>query len=143
MLTLQPLVRAAFITGYDWRVVGVFPTDPEDRRHWFNYTVGLSTYELWCSCYSIEGRGIDNELNAVILNVIGGAMRLGIVGMGDEVRVPLGIPDEEGEWERDAEAIWWIRAHRVPSKTKGVFLAGASRWTVPLIWSSPLGWPDE
>jgi hypothetical protein len=135
-------VRAEFPDGWPWTIVGVFPNDADDRYSWFDYTVGLGSVELWCSCYSLEGRGADNDLIAMILNVVGGGWRLGLVSYGDQVAVPLGIADEHGEWVRDETAMFWISNYRVPSRTKQVNMRGRADWTVPLIWSSPLGWPE-
>lgn len=140
---LRADVYEHFPDGWPWTVVGVFPTDPDDVHSWFNYTVGLGGAEMWTSCYSIEGRGMDNDLACTILNVIAGAWSMGIAALGDQVEVPLGIPGPDGEWVRDAASYWWIPTWRVPSRTKQVFVPGTASWTVPLLWSSPLGWPED
>lgn len=138
---LRPQVLEHYPDGWPWQVVGVFPVEP-DGREWFDYTVGLGLVELHCPCFSIEGRGMGNDLCASILNVIAAAWRLGYVAYGDSVTVPLGIPGPDGGWERDADAVFWIAHERVPARTKQVNMTTAD-WCVPLIWSSPLGWPDE
>jgi hypothetical protein len=145
IITLAPLVHAYYPTEWPWMQVGVFPTSDQDvtSRSWFNYTVGLGAAELWMPCQSIEGRALGNEMTGEVLNMLAGAWQMGLVHLGDDVTVPVGIADDDGEWERDAEAVVWISTYRVPSRTKQVFVPGAARWTVPLLWSSPLGWPDD
>lgn len=133
--------------GWPWQVIGVFPTadqsEFEQNYSWFNYTVGLGLHELWVSCVSIEGRGMGNEVCCEILNVIGGAWQLGYVGFGEDIVVPLGIPNEDGEWDHDADSVWWLSTYWVPSHLKQVNMPGRAERTVPIIWSSPLGWPRD
>lgn len=139
-------VRQHYPDGWTWQVIGVFPTPDlegvEAELAWFNYTSGLGPCELHVPCTSIEGRALSNDLACVVLNTIAGAWQMGLVAHGDSVIVPLGIPGADGDWERDADSVWWISSQRVPARSKAVNMT-AAEWCVPLRWSSPLGWPDE
>lgn len=133
--------------SFPWQQVGVFPVEDDDPDYrpqddWFNYTVGLGDVELWVSCVSVEGRAGGNELIAGILNVLAAAWRVGAIERGDSVVIPLGIPDDEGKWSRNADSIWWIGLEDEPAWKRKVNMSYAD-WCVPVLWSSPLGWPEE
>jgi len=123
---------------YPWNQVGVFPTAEDDLLYsWFNYTVGLGWAELWASCVSIEGRSAGNELTAIILNVLASSWRDGIIHYGDDIIVPIGMPDGT-----DVDSIWWIGRMREPAAKRGCNV-GKPDWCVPILWTSPLGWRDD
>lgn len=140
---LRPIVQVLRSGGqpWPWQQVGVFPTEQEHLPwEWFNYTVGLPI-ELVVSCTSIEGRACDNNLVAAVLNTVTAGWVTGRVTFGDSIIVPLGIADPDGEWERDADAIWWLANESAPSRNHGVNVSDAER-CCPIVWSSPLGWPE-
>jgi hypothetical protein len=125
--------------NYPWMQVGVFPTKDSalPERDWFNYTVGLGLAELWVPCMSVEGRAAGNQLVGGILNTLAAAWTKGVLGYGDNVVVPLGIPDAD-----DADSIWWVKGEREPARRRQVNMTVAE-WVVPVLWSSPLGWADD
>ena len=126
--------------GWPWQQVGVFPTDDEHFPYeFFNYTVGLGPIELVVSAVSIEGRAAGNQLVAGILNILAAAWTVGRVSFGDSVIVPLGIPDEDGNWLRDGDSIWWFANEVALAEHHGVNVSEAM-FCCPIIWSSPLGW---
>lgn len=127
---------------YPWMQIGVFPVKEEDTSSWFNYTVGLSTYEVVIPCYSIEGRGAGNDLIAEVINAIGVGIVSGLLAPGDTLNFPFGIPGDDGEWERDADVFFWLRDSLDDARRHGVFQSPA-RYCLPVVWSSPQGWPDE
>lgn len=130
---------------WPWRVVGVFPTEDTEGDHgaWWNsfcYTAGLDL-DLWAPICSIEGRCADWELTCSVLNVIGAGLLEGMLDIGDDVRVPLGIPDQHGEWDRDEDSVWWIGLPEWNDRRQANL--GGRRLILPVLWSSPLGWGDE
>lgn len=143
MTEIAPEIRAGFPDGWPWRVIGVFPTDTSERPEadWFNYTSGLGLAELHVPCCSIEGRALGNEIACAVLNVIAGGWRFGIIGYGDSIVVPLGVPDENGDWSHDVNSIWWVHDNWKPARELAVNMTEAD-YAIPILWSSPLGWPD-
>lgn len=133
-------------TEWPFLQVGVFPTEDlaEDAQdfEWFNYTVGLGPHELHLPCVSIEGRALGNELAGAALNLFGLCVVEGLVSPGDSVLVPLGVPNSFGEWDYDADAVFWLSDKVVPARSLGVNMTEA-QWALPIRWSSPLGWPDD
>ena len=139
---LHGVAQQFIATGWPWRQVGVFPTNPETALYdHFNYTVGLGEVELRMTCQSIEGRGMPNDLAGGILNRIAAGWVRGLVTYGDTVIVPLGIVGEDKEWERDAESPFWIGSDALPARDLCCFASDAM-WACPIIWTSPLGWPE-
>ena len=126
--------------GYPWRVMGIFPTadteEPQAWWNWFNYTVGLGPWELWMPCCSIEGRAAGNELLTPIINAIGSAVQLGVVQPFDSVVVPLGIPNED-----DRDGIFWIGDTVIDEQNRYQCNMSPTVGVIPILWSSPLGWP--
>jgi len=144
--SLTPYLHNILADGdIPWTVVGVFATEddvidgpPEAWWKSFCYTSGLLVMtEMWAPCASIEGRMAGHELTAFVLNHLGAAFRAGALNVGDEVIVPLGVPDKEG----DVDTIWWI-GEEGPARYRQVNMSDAD-WVVPVMWSSPLGWPEE
>jgi hypothetical protein len=128
--------------GWPWQQVGVFPTNPESAAYdHFNYTVGLGDAEMRVSCVSIEGRHMPNDLAGGILNRLCAGWVRGLIGYGDTVIVPLGIVGDNKEWERDADGVFWIGSDALPARELACFASDAE-WAVPVIWSSPMGWPE-
>lgn len=145
---LLDLREQHFLSQPEWPFmqVGVFPTSDtpvEDHAFcWFNYTVGLGDYELHVPAVSVEGRALGNELTGAVLNLIALGVHVGAVEPGHTVRIPLGVPSvEDGEWERDADAFFWLHHEVVPSRTLGANMTDCE-WALPIRWSSPLGWPE-
>jgi hypothetical protein len=133
---LLPIFRKVLVP-LPWMQIGVFPTTEDDVLYsWFNYTVGLGWAELWASCVSVEGRSAGNDLTGEILNVLAAAWRDGALSFGDQVIVPLGMPNGP-----DVESIWWVGDRREPAKKRGCNV-GSPQWCVPILWTSPLGWRD-
>lgn len=138
-------VHAANGGRYPWSLIGVFPTEgscePEDYDKWWNaflYTVGFSpTIELWIPHNSIEGWGGGFDLMGAYLNAITAGFSTGLIGYGDTVRLPIGIPGEE-----DADAVFWLPQFPDTARRRQVFQSQAP-WCIPILWSSPLGWGDE
>ena len=141
---------------WPWMVVGVFGTSEDVDEHGdysdFVYSNGAVTEpynaEYWCSSFSIEGRHAGPQIVSGVVNVIIGAINEAVLGPGDNVRVPLGIPDEDGEWLRDEDAIFWIgypvddTDNRFQCNMSRTGIPGVDR-VIPIKWSSPLGWEDE
>jgi hypothetical protein len=129
---------------YPWMQIGVFPTEQSERAEfdWFNYTVGLGKYELWVPCTSIENRAMGNEMAGEILNVLASAWRSGALAFGDNVIIPLGIPDENDQWVEDANSIWWVKDGPEPARGRRQVNMTDAEWCVPILWSSPLGWAE-
>lgn len=147
MKRLEPIVRTAAdyadANEFPWAVVGVFPSvddvakDPEAHHQGFCYTVGLGTYEVWVPCASIEDRHIDLNFTAILTNAIALATRDGVLVPGDDAACAVGIADDEGNWSRDADAIFWI-GEIEPAGRRQTYQSPA-RLTLPVLWSSPLG----
>lgn len=127
---------------YPWMQIGVFPVIEEDTRNWFNYTIGLSSYEVVIPCYSIEGRGAGNDLIGEVLNLVAFGIVSGLLVPGDTLCCPFGIPDEEGHWAYDADAFFWLANELDDGRKHGCFQSPVNL-CLPVKWSSPLGWPDE
>lgn len=141
--SLRPLLDNIVNDGdIPWRVLGIFPTEdsegpPEAWWNSFCYTSGLLvTTELWVPCASIEGRLAGHELVALVLNHLAAGFRAGALDVGDEVVVPLGVPDGD-----DVDTIWWI-GQEGPARYRQVNMSDAD-WVVPILWTSPLGWEEE
>ncbi|HEY6416796.1 MAG TPA: hypothetical protein VIX41_11175 [Acidimicrobiales bacterium] len=153
MIRLEPIVATAREWavergGWPWNIIGVLPSvdeverDPAEARSGFAYTVGLDPrFELWCPVHSVEGRGLVVDFLAVILNSLAFATRDDVVHEGDDTFIALGIPGSDGEWERDADAVFWI-GEMEPAGRRQTFQSPAP-FTLPVLWSSPLGWKEE
>lgn len=128
-----------------WKVIGVFPdsndlTVDNGATDWnsFCYTVGLMpNLEMWVPCQSIEGRFAGPQLTAMVLNRIAYGFYHGRIAWGDEIAVPLGVPGGD-----DMTSIWWVGRDREPAEKRQVNYGDAD-WCIPILWSSPLGWPDN
>jgi hypothetical protein len=125
----------------EWMIIGVFPTKEDVERdggvfdwNWFCYTNGLGVVELWAPCKSIEGWSAGNELVGMFLNYIALGWSKGIINPGDDVIIPIGIPDHP-----DADSVWWI-GQPEPARRRGVNITDADT-AVPILWSSPMGFP--
>lgn len=128
--------------GWPWKQVGVFPTNAETQLYdYFNYTVGLGETEMRATCISIEGRSMPNDIMASVLNRLASGWKRELITFGDTVIVPVGITGPDKEWERDADSVWWIGGDALPARDLACFASDAM-WAVPIIWSSPLGWPE-
>lgn len=137
-IPLANRLRAESRGHYPWHQVGVFPVEDDDVPYqWFNYTVGLGPEELWMPAVSIEGRAAGNELIGAILNMAAAAWFDGVLDFGDDIVVPLGIPGGT-----DEDAMFWVGREREPATYRQVNLTECP-WCVPILWSSPLGWPDD
>lgn len=127
---------------YPWNVMGIFPVadtiEPTAWFSWFNYTVGLGPWELWMPACSIEGRAAGNELITPIINAIGAGVQVGAVQPFDTVLVPLGIPGRD-----DEDGVFWIGDTVVDEENRYQCNMSPSAGVIPILWSSPLGWPDE
>jgi hypothetical protein len=127
----------------EWVVMGIFSTDDEaDRDTGFCYTVGYGEYELHCPTASIEGRSAGPDMITMYLNLLGLALRDSVVGLGDDVAIPIGfIVDGE---QVDAEAIFWI-SDVVDDPAGDAYECNMSPCSrvLPIRWSSPLGWRPE
>ena len=150
-LRFEPLqeVARAFSAEHDWpwQLIGVFPSvddvaaDPYAHHRGFLYVAHGSEPALWCSAESIEERGAPLDLIGAILNVFTLAVRDAVVRPGDNVLVPLGIPDSEGNWVRDADAVFWFGAIE-PNDGRRSTWQSRSPSVLPILWSSPLGWKE-
>lgn len=131
---------------WPWDVIGVFPVqetldETDGQPQWwssFCYTVGLNDYfELWTPCQSIEGRYAGNQLVGMFLNMIAAGFRTGVVSPGATLRLPIGMPGGD-----DADSIWWVGENLDSAQRRSVNMSPRGS-CLPILWSSPLGWPDE
>lgn len=146
LIELSKIIRGATGGPWPWMVTGVFSTaeqlaedDSAPEHPWSNfcYTVGLGDPEVWAACASIEGRMAGHQLVGDVLNYIAAGVMLEAVQPGDSVLVPLATP-EDPETARDS--VWWIGQPAEASRYK-VFQSPAEQ-CLPVLWSSPLGWPS-
>ena len=137
-----------------WTVVGVIPTQQDYMKNGnaafhssraFCYTVSGGPSEMWCPLSSIEDRYTGADLISAIVNVLFAALGVHLIKPGDDVIVPLGIPDDHGDWERDADAVFWVgEAQLDPDHRRfQTNMAPHVEWVIPIRWSSPLGWEDD
>lgn len=130
---------------WPWGIIGVFKAEsqrqPDDipQAWWdhFCYTLGFPRgAELWTPCASIEGRGADHDLIAMVLNRIACGCIMGWINPGDTVIVPMGVaaaPEAE-----DVNTIWWIGELEENDGRRQVHQSDAM-FVLPILWSSPLG----
>lgn len=131
--------------SWPWSVIGVFPNQDSEvgQWSWFCYTVGLDV-ELWCPVQSIEGRAAGNDLIGTILNPLALATRDHALAPGDSVLVPLGVPgpnypeDPDDFWDEDA--VFWLGEIEPNDGRRATYQTPAPA-VLPVLWSSPLGWP--
>jgi hypothetical protein len=81
------------------------------------------------------------DLAATILNWLASAWRSDVITMGDNVEIPLGIPNAE-----DANGVFWIGELELAVDVTGPMPRQANASDalaiVPILWSSPLGWRE-
>jgi hypothetical protein len=154
MITTIDVVREATASynhgGWPWSVAGIFGVEDDLALHgeWsdFCYTVGAYENrfecEFWMPCFSVEGRYMGNEMTGGILNYLVGGVIVGALGPGDDVRVPLGIPKPDGEWDHDADAIFWVGEPLIDVDNRYATNMTPITTILPIRWSSPLGWRD-
>ena len=136
---------------WPWMLIGVYPTfDSVDENYvptggsMFMYSTTPAPGDVasfWLSVPSIENRVMDHTLAASILNNIIAAASINFVRPGDSIRIPLGIPDAEGNWDHDADAIFWIGEIELNDRSRQTYQSVAEA-IVPILWSSPLGWAE-
>jgi len=159
VLDLGPY-RAKLREDPPWMLTGVFTPDTDigeddypdglPQTFGFVYSVGLQEhagFELFCPSVSIEGRYGGPRIVAMVLNLIGwAAIDHGERLVGTSCPVPIGVTGPDGEWERDAEAIFWfgdeVETDRKARQANMAYALGSTR-LLPMRWSSPLGFRDE
>jgi len=137
---------------WPWIVTGVFGVEKDPAEHGpysdFNYTVGAYAMnrfgcEFWIPCHSIEHRYGGNDLIGGILNFLAAGVIVGALDPGDDVRVPLGIPGPDGDWDHDADALFWIGEPAVDADNRYQTNMSPVDVILPILWSSPLGWRED
>lgn len=153
MKRLEPIAQIAHEaihdTGWPWQVIGVFASvdgvESGDSRpdSGFLYTIGLNPlYDVWMPVASVEGRMIGFDLGGTYLNFLAFGTIDATLRPGDDVLCGVGIPGEDGEWERDADLVFWLGEMEENTGRRQTFQSHAPR-ILPILWSSPLGWREE
>ena len=134
--------------GWPWQILGIFPSldDVETGRaraeSHFMYTTGVNPlYDVWMPMASVEGRMLDFQLGAVLVNGLAFGTLDATIRPGEDVKCAVGIPNADGEWDHDADIVFWIGRMEINDHRRQTFQTAAPR-ILPILWSSPLGWKD-
>jgi hypothetical protein len=142
---LVDIVKTQYGGEWPWTIIGVFPLPDTPMPYaWWNnfcYTSGFTQgCELWVPCASIEGRNAGPNLVGDMLNLIACAAHQQWLLPGDTVRVPLGVAGRDDD--EDVISYWWIGYPEINDHRRQVNMT-SQPFVVPILWSSPLGWPEE